>query len=73
MSKNRKLSKDKIYKCFYTNIMSQKDKMDELKCLVLNIDFDIMDILETWWEDNNQWSAFLTGYNLYRNDRRVFR
>ena len=44
-------------------------KQEELEATVQQENHDIVAIIETWWDDSNNWSAVMDGYKLFRRDR----
>ncbi|PKU42645.1 mitochondrial fission process protein 1 [Limosa lapponica baueri] len=56
-------------KCFYTNVCSMGNKQEELKAIVQQESYDVVAIMETWWDDLHDWSAAMDGYKLFRRDR----
>ena len=31
--------------------------------------YDIVAVMETWWDDSHEWTAAMDGYKLFRRDR----
>ncbi|GAB0206658.1 hypothetical protein GRJ2_003131400 [Grus japonensis] len=56
-------------KCIYTNARSMGNKQEELEAIVQLENYDIVAIMETWWDDLHNWSAVMDGYKLFRRDR----
>ncbi|PKU49639.1 nipped-b-like protein [Limosa lapponica baueri] len=56
-------------KCLYTNTRSMGNKQEELEAIVRHESYDIVAIMETWWNESNDWSAAMEGYKLFRRDR----
>ena len=56
-------------KCIYTNAHSMGNKQEELEAIVQLENYDIVAIMETWWDDSHNWSAAMDGYKLFRRDR----
>ncbi|PKU32319.1 adaptin ear-binding coat-associated protein 1 [Limosa lapponica baueri] len=56
-------------KCFYTNAGSMGNKQEELEAIVQQESYDVVAIMETWWDDSHDWSAAMDGYKLFRRDR----
>ncbi|KAK4831654.1 hypothetical protein QYF61_018621 [Mycteria americana] len=57
-------------KCLYTNAHSMGNKQEELEAIVHQEKYDMVAIMETWWDDSHNWSAAMGGYKLFRRDRR---
>ena len=45
------------------------NKQEELEAIVQQENYDIVAIMETWWDDSHNWSAAMDGYKLFRRDR----
>ncbi|PKU47386.1 adaptin ear-binding coat-associated protein 1 [Limosa lapponica baueri] len=56
-------------KCFYTNACSMGNKQEELEAIVQQESYDVVAIMELWWDDLHDWSAALDVYKLFRRDR----
>ncbi|KAK4831206.1 hypothetical protein QYF61_016043 [Mycteria americana] len=56
-------------KCLYTNARSMGNKQEELEAIVHQENYDMVAIMETWWDDSHKWSAAMDGYKLFRRDR----
>ena len=56
--------------CIYTNARSMGNKQEELEATVLEGNYDVAAITETWWDDSHDWSVAVDGYKLFRRDRR---
>ena len=56
-------------KCIYTNACSMGNKQEELEAIVQQENYDIVAIMETWWDGSHNWSAAMDGYKLFRRDR----
>uniref|UniRef100_A0A8B9C3Y3 Reverse transcriptase domain-containing protein n=1 Tax=Anser brachyrhynchus TaxID=132585 RepID=A0A8B9C3Y3_9AVES len=56
-------------KCIYTNARSMGNKQDELEAIVQREGYDLVAIMETWWDHSHDWSAAMSGYRLFRRDR----
>ncbi|KAK4817214.1 hypothetical protein QYF61_003738 [Mycteria americana] len=57
-------------KCLYTNARSMGNKQEELEAIVHQENYDMVAIMETWWDDSHNWNAAMDGYKLFRRDRR---
>ncbi|RMC21511.1 hypothetical protein DUI87_02377 [Hirundo rustica rustica] len=57
-------------KCMYTNARSMGNKQKELEAMVQQQSYDVVAIMETWWDDSHGWSTALDGYKLFRRDRK---
>ncbi|KAK4816233.1 hypothetical protein QYF61_013641 [Mycteria americana] len=44
--------------------------LEELEAIVHQENYDMVAIMETWWDDSHNWSAAMDGYKLFRRDRR---
>ena len=53
--------KDTQLRCFYTNADSMGNKQEELEAIVWSESYDIVAIMETWWNDSHSWSAVTDG------------
>ncbi|KAJ7398094.1 mitochondrial fission process protein 1 [Pitangus sulphuratus] len=56
-------------KCMYTNARSMGNKQEELEAIMQQESYDVVAIMETWWDDWHNWSAAVDGYILFRRDR----
>ncbi|KAM9590503.1 uncharacterized protein ACIBXB_005763 [Morphnus guianensis] len=56
-------------KCIYANARSMGNKQEELEAIVQQDSYDLVAIMETWWDDSHDWSAAMDGYKLFRRDR----
>ncbi|XP_071892066.1 uncharacterized protein [Anas platyrhynchos] len=56
-------------KCIYTNARSIGNKQEELEAIMQQAGYDLLAIMETWWDHSHDWSAAMTGYKLFRRDR----
>ena len=56
-------------RCFYTNADSMGNKQEELEAIVWSESYDIVAIMETWWNDSHSWSAVMDGYRLFKRER----
>ncbi|GAB0206513.1 hypothetical protein GRJ2_003116900 [Grus japonensis] len=56
-------------KYIYTNACSMGNKQEELEAIVQQENYDIVAIMETWWDDSHNGSAAMDGYKLFRRDR----
>ncbi|TRZ07386.1 hypothetical protein HGM15179_019724 [Zosterops borbonicus] len=54
----------------YTNARSMGNKQEDLEAMVQQQSYDVVTIMETWWDDSHKWSAALDGYKLFRRDRK---
>ena len=57
-------------KCLYTNACGMGSKQEELETMVHLENYDLIAIMETWWDDSHNWNTISTieGYNLFRRD-----
>ncbi|PKU48935.1 adaptin ear-binding coat-associated protein 1 [Limosa lapponica baueri] len=56
-------------KCLYTNARNVGNKQEELEAIVRHESYDVVAIMEMWWDESNDWSAAVEGYKLFRRDR----
>ncbi|KAK4820971.1 hypothetical protein QYF61_009437 [Mycteria americana] len=56
-------------KYIYTNARSMGKNQEELEATVQQENYDIVAIMEMWWDDSHNWSAAMDGYKLFRRDR----
>ena len=45
------------------------NKQEELEAIVQQANYDLVAIMETWWDHSHDWSAAMDGYKLFRKDR----
>jgi len=57
-------------KCLCTSTRSMGNKQEELEAIVLLESYDLIAIMETWWDESHDWNVTLDGYRLFRRDRR---
>ena len=43
-------------------------KQEELEAVVLLESYDLIAIMETWWDESHDWNVALDGYRLFRRD-----
>ncbi|KAJ7419158.1 hypothetical protein WISP_55404 [Willisornis vidua] len=55
-------------KCIYPNACSMASKQKVLEAIVQQGSYDVVAIMETWWDDFHNWSAKMDGYKLFRRD-----
>jgi len=55
--------------CLYTNAHSMDNKQEELEATVLLESFDLVAIIETWWDEWHDWSAAIDDHRPFRRDR----
>ncbi|XP_068265462.1 olfactory receptor 14I1-like [Nyctibius grandis] len=46
------------------------NKREELEVIVRQERYDVVAIMETWWDDSHDWSAVMDDHKLFRKDRR---
>ena len=46
----------------YTNACSMGNKEEELEAIVCSESYDIVAVMEMWWNDSHSWSAVMEGY-----------
>lgn len=56
--------------CMYTIAHSTGNKQEELEAMVQQESYDVVAIMETWWDNSHSWSAALDGYKFFRRDRK---
>ena len=56
-------------KCIYTNARRMGNKQEELEAIVRQANYDLVDIIETWWDHSHDWSAVMDSDKLFRRDR----
>ncbi|PKU38019.1 mitochondrial fission process protein 1 [Limosa lapponica baueri] len=56
-------------KCTYTNGCSMGNKQEELEATAQQENYDVVTIMETWWDDLHDSSAALDGHKLFRRNR----
>lgn len=54
--------KEAQLRCLYTNAHSMGNKQEEVGATVWFESYDIVTIMETWWNDSHSWSAVMDGY-----------
>jgi len=45
------------------------NKQEELEAIVHQENYDIVAIMEAWWDNSHNWSAAMQGYKLFQRDR----
>jgi len=61
--------KEAELRCFCTNAHSMGNKEEELEAIVRSESYDIVTIMETWWNDSHSWSVVIDGYQHLKRDR----
>ena len=56
-------------KCVYTNARSMGNKQEELEAIVWQASYDLVAVMEMWWDHYHDWNAAMDGYKLFRKDR----
>ena len=56
-------------KCLYTNASSMGNKQEELEAVVQLGKYDLIAIMETWWDESHNWNTLIEDYRLFRGDR----
>jgi len=56
-------------KCLYTNAHSMGNKQEELETVVQLGKYDLIAIMETWWDESHDWNTLIEDYRLFRRDR----
>jgi len=60
-------------KCLYTNACSMGNKKEELEATMLLESYDLIAIIETWWDESHDWTTAIDGYRVLRKDRQAKR
>ena len=45
------------------------NKQEELKICVQSHGYDLIAIMETWWDSSHDWNVVMEGYVLFRKDQ----
>jgi len=53
----------------YTNTHSMGNKQEDLEATMLLESYDLIALIETWWDESHDWSVAIYGYRLFRRDR----
>jgi len=56
-------------KCIYTNARRMGNKQEQLETIVWQAIYDLVAIMETWWDRSHDWSAAVDGYKIFSKDR----
>ncbi|GAB0205823.1 hypothetical protein GRJ2_003047900 [Grus japonensis] len=56
-------------KCLYTNAWSMGNEQEDLDTCAYLQGYDLIGIMETWWDGSYDWSVGMEGYRLFRKDR----
>ncbi|GAB0186659.1 hypothetical protein GRJ2_001131200 [Grus japonensis] len=56
-------------KCLYTNAWSMGKKQEEMETCAHLQGYDLIGIMEMWWDGSYDWSVGMEGYRLFRKDR----
>ena len=48
-------------KCIYTNAHSMGNKQEEPEAIVQQVNYDLVAIMEIWWDCSHDWSAAMNG------------
>jgi len=56
-------------KCIYTDALNMGNKQEELEAVAQQENYDIVAIMETWWDDLHNWIAAIDGYKLFRRNK----
>ena len=49
-------------KCLYTNAHSMGNKQEELEAVVQLGKYDLIAIMETWWDESHNWNLLIEDY-----------
>ena len=60
-------------KCLYTSACSMGNKQEELEAMVQLGKYDLIAIMETWWDESHNWNLLIEDYRLVRRDRQGMR
>ena len=52
-------------KCIYTSAHSMGNKQEELEAIVREANYDLVAIMETWWDCYHSWSVAVDGYKIF--------
>ncbi|GAB0205782.1 hypothetical protein GRJ2_003043800 [Grus japonensis] len=66
---NKSASSGAQLKCLYANAQSMGNKQEELETCVFLQRYDVIGIIEMWWDSSYDWSVGMEGYRLFRKDR----
>lgn len=55
--------------CLYTNTPSMGNKQEELEAMLQLENYDLIAIMETWWDKSHNWNIGMEGYKIYRRNR----
>jgi len=56
-------------KFVYTSACSMGNNQVELEAIVQQANYDLVAIMEMWWDCFHDWSAAVDGYKLFKRDR----
>ena len=56
-------------KCLCANVCSMGNKQEELEVCTCLQGYDLIGIMEMWWDGSCDWSVGMEGYRLFRKDR----
>ncbi|GAB0188726.1 hypothetical protein GRJ2_001337900 [Grus japonensis] len=56
-------------KCLYANARSMGNKQEELETYECLQGYDLIGIMETWWDGSYDWSVGMEGHRLFRKDK----
>ena len=56
-------------KRLYTNARSKGNKQEELETVAQFRKYDLIAIMETWWDESHNWNTLIEDYRLFRRDR----
>ena len=56
-------------KCLYTNALSMGNKQEELETMAQLRKYDLIAIMEMWWDESHDWCTLIEDYRLFRRDR----
>ena len=52
-------------KCLYTNSRSMGNKQDELETMAQLRKYDLIAIIETWWDESHNWNTLIEDYRFF--------
>ena len=56
-------------KCLYTNACSMVNKQEELETMAQVGKYDLIAIMEIWWDESHNWNTLIENYRLFGRDR----
>lgn len=56
-------------KCLYTKAYSTGNKQEELEIMAQLEKYDLITIMETWWDESYNWNTAIKSYKLFRRGK----